>query len=239
MPNNDNIQAPALILGSGRTASSYVISHLQHSVGLFQEVIENDVYRVLYENCCRSWWSKDWHWMGADESEVFRRTAAAIREVLLQLFPSSKPRWAMKMIWEGHEPEVVDAVFPKARFLHLIRDPRANIPSIVERIGSSQAEAEARYVAANATALAFERFGNRYMRLRQEEFDSDREGAWQRICAFLEVPFRPEANWAAEVNVSKSQVGKRVHTRPEGRMEWKSLSNTVRKIAKLLGFRGE
>lgn len=238
MPNSQNILAPTLILGAGRTASSYVVSHLQHSVGQFQEIIENDVYKVLYECCARSWWTKDWKWMAPDEEDVRRRVVETIRGALLTLFPSDKPRWAMKMIWQGHEPEVVDALFPQAKFLHLVRDPRANIPSVVERIGWSQQEAELRYVASNETALSFDRFGDRYLRVRQEEFDAAREATWRRVCEFLGVPFRESANWAAEVNVSKSQIGKGAHTRAESRMDWKALPREVRQMAERLGYSG-
>lgn len=236
MPNHDNILAPVLIIGAGRTASSYVISHLRYSVGLFQEVIENDVYRVLYDNFRRSWWSKDWHWMTKDEAEVPRRVVAAIRGALVALFPSEMPLWAMKMIWEGHEPEVVDGLFPKARFLHLVRDPCANIPSVVERIGWSRQDAERRYVASNETALAFERFTGRYLRVRQEDFDASREGTWRKVCDFLGVPFPQSANLAAEVNVSKSQAGKGNHTRPDSRVPWASLPSEVHKMATRLGY---
>jgi len=239
MPNRENILAPALIIGAGRTASSYVISHLRYSAGQFQEIIENDVYRVLYENLRRSWWAKDWRWVTADESEVTRRILTAVRGVLLEIFPSDLPRWAMKMIWHGHEPEVVDALFPHARFLHLVRDPRANIPSIVERIGWSQPDSENRYVTANETALDFARFGDRYLRVRQEDFDTDRETTWRRVCAFLDTPFRADANWRAEVNVSKSQEGKGDHTRTESRMDWHKLPKDVRRMAESLGYSGE
>jgi len=236
MPNSDNILAPTLILGAGRTASSYVISHLSHSVGQFQEIIENDVYKVLFECCARSWWTKDWKWMASDETEVRRRVNDAIRGVLLTLFPSDKPRWAMKMIWQGHEPQIVDSLFPRAKYLHLVRDPRANIPSIVERIGWTRQEAESRYVASNKTALSFQCFGDRYLRVQQEEFDSDREDTWRKVCVFLGASFRENANWAAEVNVAKSQAGKGVHTRAESRMEWRDLPPDVREMAESLGY---
>ena len=174
-----------------------------------------------------------------NENEVTRRIWAAIRGVLLELFPSELPRWAMKMIWHGHEPEVVDGLFPQARFLHLVRDPCANIPSIVERIGWSQPEAEARYVTSNQTALAFERFGERYLRIRQEDFDAERETTWRKVCRFLDTPFKADANWGAEVNVSKSQAGRGDHTRAESRMDWKKLPKEVRQMAERLGYSGD
>lgn len=236
MPNSHNILAPTLILGAGRTASSYVISHLNHSVGQFQEIIENDVYKVLYENFVKSWWAADWKWMTPDEAEVRRRVVSTIRGALLSLFPSEKPRWAMKMIWQGHEPSVVDALFPEATYIHLVRDPRANIPSVVERIGWSRQEAEFRYVASNETALSFRCFGDRYLCIRQEDFDRDREGVWRRVCSFLGVPFPEKVNLAAEVNVSKSQVGKKSHTREESRVQWCELPLDVRRIAESLGY---
>lgn len=236
MPNTGNVTSPALIIGAGRTSSSYVISHLRYSAKTFQEIIENDVYRALYENCSKSWWSKDWHWMVQSESEARVRIYAAIRATLVELFPSEDARWAMKMLWAGHEPEVVDGIFPAAKYLHLVRDPRANIPSIEERIGWSRAEAEASYVKSNEGALAFGRFEGRYLRIRQEEFEEDRKATWCRICQFLETPYVEDSDWASAVNVAKSQVGKADHTRSDTRVAWDSLTVPVQEMATLLGY---
>ena len=141
----------------------------------------------------------------------------------------------MKCIWEGHDPALLNALFPEARYLHLIRDPRANIASMMERIGMSHETACKKFVESNETALRFERFEGRYLRVRQEDFIDAREETWKRICEFLGVEYRT-VDWDRELNVSPSQEGKVQAKRISAQASWAELTPDTREMGARLGY---
>lgn len=106
MPNLDNIQRPLIVLGCGRTASSYVQQRLHHGQKSSQSIIENDIYRDVYAALTERWWTPGWRHV-ADADEVQRRVVAATQQVLLTSFPSDLPNWVMKMIWAKHDVNLV------------------------------------------------------------------------------------------------------------------------------------
>lgn len=87
----------------------------------------------------------------------------------------------------------------------------------------------------NENALQFERFGARYLRIRQEDFVDSRENTWAKICAFLGVDF-VEGVWERELNASKSTHGKVDDKRSHDRLAWRELPANVTAMAKKLGY---
>jgi len=236
MPNHSNILRPVLVLGCGRTASSYVLDRLQFGQGTFQQIIENDVYRDVYSALTDRWWCKRWPDV-ADATASRRRVLGATRQVLLTLFHGDARNWAMKMIWPKHDPEVVSALFPEARFLHLTRDPRTNVPSMIERLQFKPRHAETAYLESNATALLFGQFEGRYLRVKQEDLIATRTETWTGICTFLGVEAPAPERWERELNTSASTEGKVVNMRADSRLRWKKLRPEVRAMAEQLGYR--
>ena len=156
MPNSENIKSPALVIGAGRTASSYVLDRLHHARRDFQNIIENDIYKDLYEALRRRWWcAENWRHVG-EEEEVERRIIETIRGAFITLFPSERPHWVMKCIWEAHDEALLDELFPRARYLHLVRDPRTCIASMMERIGLDFVEACEKYSKTSMSAAVAE-----------------------------------------------------------------------------------
>ena len=236
MPNHDNICRPVIVLGCGRTASSYVLDRLRHGQGSFQPVIENDIYRDVWGALTDRWWSEGWRHV-AEPEERDRRIVAAVREVLCVAFPSDLPHWAMKMIWAGHDPDVAERLFPHARYLHLTRDPRTNVPSMIERLQFANRRAQDSYLQANDNALQFARFDGRYLQVRQEDLIAERTASWAAICAFLGVEPPPPEKWQREINTSASTSGDVAKMRADSRLPWRKLRRETRAMAERLGYR--
>lgn len=235
MPNPANIRRPLLILGCGRTASTYVQQQLQDEQGSFQSVIENDVYRDVWSALTDRWWSDSMRFV-APEAEHRTRAVTATRQALLTMFPSMRGNWVMKMIWAKHDPDVVDDLFPDARYVHLVRDPRSNIASMMERLQFRQRHAETAYVEANQCAQRFDRFGDRYLRIRQEDFVLHRLETWERLARHAGIVVPGAGNWRREVNTSDSTKGEVRRLRADRQLRWNRLRRATREVAESLGY---
>jgi hypothetical protein len=235
MPNPTNVRRPVLVVGAGRTASSYFLDRLHWARKDFQNVVENEVCMDLYRDLRQKWWCvENWsHVCSEDEAE--RRVIEAIRETFVTLFPSDRPYWVMKCIWDAHDPALLHALFPEARYVHLARDPRTNIASMMERVGWSFERGCQMYVRSNQTALRFAHFTGRYLLVRQEDFVERRDETWERVIAFLGVP-QIEVSWERFLNVSPSQEGKVAAKRADDAVEWQKLPDEVVAMAKQLGY---
>jgi hypothetical protein len=235
MPNSTNVRRPVLVVGAGRTASSYVLDRLQFGRDDFQNIIENEIYRDLYRDLRERWWSRE-NWRHVcPEDEVERRVIEAIRQSFVVLFPSERSHWVMKCIWDDHDAALLHALFPEARYVHLVRDPRTNVASMMERIDWSCERGCQMYVKSNRMGLRFERFKGRYLRVRQEDFVDRRDETWRRLLEFLGVP-RRDADWDRELNVSPSQQGRIGEKRADSALEWQKLPDGVVRMAAQLGY---
>lgn len=234
MPNKDNVTRPVLLIGAGRTSSSYVQDRLNWGLGKFHSVIENDLYRDVHKAIAEAGWCYRYKYVG-EPADVRSRIVQALRGMFVTVFSSDLDGWSMKCIWSGHDPELLNELFPDARYIHLLRDPRTNIPSMMERLGYSFEDACNAYCESNENALQFNRFGARYLRIRQEEFVDSREKTWVNICAFLGVDF-VEGVWERELNASSSTVGRVNDKRVHDRLTWQQLPARVVAMGKQLGY---
>lgn len=234
MPNKDNVTRPVILIGAGRTSSSYVQDRLHHGLGLYQTIIENDLYRDAHKALAEAGWCFRYKYVG-DEAEVRRRIMQSIRDMFSTLFASDMTGWSMKCIWADHDPDLLNELFPDAKFIHLLRDPRTNIPSMMERLDFKEDWACSAYVESNQNALQFEKFSGRYIRIRQEDFVDSRSATWKTICTFLGVEF-VDGVWERELNASKSTQGKVGEMRSHDRLTWQRLPDAVRAVAEGLGY---
>jgi hypothetical protein len=141
----------------------------------------------------------------------------------------------MKCIWDAHDAALLHALFPDARYVHLVRDPRTNVASMMERIGWTFERSCRMYVRSNRMGLRFERFAGRYLRVRQEDFVDRRDETWRRLLEFLGVP-PADADWDRELNVSPSQQGRIREKRADSALEWQKLPDEVVRMAQQLGY---
>ncbi len=89
-------------------------------------------------------------------------------------------------------------LFPKAKFIHLVRDYRDNIVSI-QRAGKLIKESGntyysmGRWILYNRFILRCQRrYPNRFLRLQFEELIRDPESVMKELCSFLELDYKPE-----------------------------------------------
>ncbi|GEM_PF-2221560 len=234
MPNLQNIESPLLIIGAGRTASSYVIDRLFHGRHDFYGVIENYIYLDVFKALTEGWFAGDWKWV-CDNEERDRRIIKMLREAYCTLFPSEQPHWVMKCIWEVHRIALLDQLFPKAKYLHLIRDPRTNLPSMMEFIQWKFDRACTKYIESNNLALQYQQFQGRYLRVRQEDFIDRTEETWRRVTDFLGVEPLP-VDWDKYINLSPSQQDKTREKRADSSMRWEELPAQIQQMALDFGY---
>lgn len=110
--------------------------------------------------------------------------------------PSPKRYWVEKTPENEVNAQRLNQMFPKAKFIHILRDPLDNIVSLKKldtyRGWKGSALDHARVIR-NLFRLAktnLETLGDeRYLILKYEELTRDPSAVMHRICAFLDIPF--------------------------------------------------
>lgn len=104
-------------------------------------------------------------------------------------------------VWIDHTPVniksslLLDAFYPDAKFIHIVRDPRAVGASVLKlEWGPNTPRDFAHWWATHmAHGLATEhRFGERCLRVRYEDILENSETALRRVCEFAEIAYCPE-----------------------------------------------
>jgi hypothetical protein len=108
---------------------------------------------------------------------------------------SRKPRWGDQTAEVGRSADQILAENPRARFLHLVRDPRDRYAAVLERgprRPGAVGQATAAWLASASVALRNRRrYAGRYQVLRYEDLVSRPEGTMREVCAFLGEEFEP------------------------------------------------
>lgn len=240
MPNPNNITCPILIVGAGRTGSSYLLKILQDR-GDVQSLIENHIVMQLRELVYNSWWSDNWNYVYTSV-ELEAKFVELARSTMVLLFPSDHLYWAYKAIWEHIDWQIYNDVYPQAKYIHLIRDPRTNIKSMWDFIGEQGRKAHwtldycsNKYVDSNRKALQLEHSEVPYIRVRQEDFIDKPKSTWVKIFTFLDLD-EVDIDYELEVNVSETTRGKVKEKREDSAYEWSELSEEVIDMANELGY---
>lgn len=240
MPNAHNVVAPFLVIGAGRTASTYFLDIL-HQRGDTQTLIENTVVMSLRQLCLEDWWSPRWP-NECDSPELEERLVKASRLAMTALFPSQHPFWAYKAIWELIDWDFYERVYPAAKYVHLVRDPRTNIASMMDYIGGDHGQGHwtleystKKYIDSNRKALDLSKRDLPYFRVQQERFVAEPELTWAEIFDFLQLDHCDLA-FTKEVNTARSTRGKVGHKRSANRIHWKDVSAEARALALELGY---
>ena len=238
MPNLNNVTAPILIIGPGRSGSSWLM-HILNKHPDMRVLIENTVLKGMYEEIFQSWWAEGWHWE-CDDPEREQRAIRATRMALCELFPDDRPRWAMKMIWRGHPWPFAHKVFPDAKYIHLTRDPTTALLSMSEYLGRRNSAwrnlrySETEYVEAHREALKVSESGLPYLRIRQEDAAVDPHRVWEQVREFCNLSQAAVSNLEIEINTSPSTAGKVKDQRKP--LPWKRLSPDTLQISQELGY---
>lgn len=240
MPNPENITSPFLIVGAGRTASSYFLEVLRLR-GDTHTLIENTMAMDLRTLVLNSWWSREWHWV-CTEDELEERLLKLVRLSMCTLFPSEMKYWSYKAIWESIDWDWYERVYPDAKYIHLVRDPRTNIQSMMDFMGGDGGQkhwtleyASRKYIDSNLRALELAERGVPYLLIRQEDFVDAPQATWERIFDFLGLPFM-DLNFTVEINVSSKTKGKVAQKRNDNALEWGNLPQNAVRLGQKLGY---
>lgn len=116
---------------------------------------------------------------------------AVYRVYLEKNFPGAY-RWGDKTTWYQHYLEDLDAYFPNAQYIHIIRDPRAVLASYrkVPHLPDDALEVAADW---RRSVSAIRSFGarnrTRYLEVAYEDLVVEPERELRRICSFLNETF--------------------------------------------------
>ena len=190
---------------------------------------ETKVFRDL-ANIRDRWDRAPAHQAGVS-SEMLDRAAAAFSNQLLSEWGQGFPRVAEKTPGNLLHMTSLARIHPRARFIHIIRDGRAVVNSLMKVNWSNPTTGKslwycesvgkaAAYWAANIQQIRAQSPGpKRYLELRYEDLVSNPEGAMRTVLGWLNEPWDPAvlAHHLApqelpEMETSSSDVAQPVHT---------------------------
>ncbi|MCB0208254.1 MAG: sulfotransferase, partial [Anaerolineae bacterium] len=238
MPYLGNVTSPIFVIGAGRSGTSW----LMHVLGQHPDVrtlIENSIVKTLYREVFQAWWNDSWHWE-CDDDERERRAIRAVHAALSELFPDKSPRWAMKLIWQGHPWPFVYKTFPDARYIHITRSPTTAVLSMSEYLGKRNKAwhdlrySENEYIAANKEALRVRNDGWPYLHIRQEDAVANPRSVWNKVIDFCGLADVPIAELDREINTAKSTAGKVKEQRPP--LDWSYFSSETLQMCQEFGY---
>jgi len=128
-------------------------------------------------------------------------TYAEAMNVLMQTFAAreGKPRWGEKTPAHIHRLREILSAFPKARIIHIVRDPRAVVVSAIEafhcnRFTDKEVYCLVRYWmrCVKAPDKRHELNESNYLLVKYEDLVSRPEKTLKRVCKFLELEFVPD-----------------------------------------------
>jgi hypothetical protein len=164
---------------------------------------------------------------------------------LVMLFSEADP--AVAVMWGAKTPialydmPVLKRIFPEARFLHIVRDPRDRALSVRNAWGGNiyLVSENWRRGVAQAEALG-KRLGHDYLRVRYEDLLLETHAVVDRICGFLEIPFsdsmlrlsRPVENLGDSSHPTRTEA--RIYRENIGKATRRFTSEELRRIESLV-----
>ncbi len=106
-----------------------------------------------------------------------------------------RTRWGDKSLHAEHQAAAIFTEFPRARVIHMIRDPRDRHASIANRYEDREkrlASTTGRWLESVAAADSNQRrYGDRYRVVRYEDLARHPEQITRELCRFVDEPFVP------------------------------------------------
>ena len=127
-------------------------------------------------------------------------------------------RWGDKTTWYQHHLPELDSYFPAARYIHIVRDPRAVLASY-RKVPHLPNDAIAVAADWRRSVSAIRSFGarrpSRYLEVQYEDLVRDPEAVLRRICGFLGEVFDP-------MMLEYHRLNREQRLEPERHMGWKA-----------------
>lgn len=191
------------------TIESHLIPYMIDRFGNPPKFEKNDAFDQFYEAFTQT--SFFWHMKKTgrvlnknDIDKVADRTSwRSIFEVILRFYaPQGRDEdfiWGDKTPGYLSQMNLLKALYPEARFLHIIRDARDYCLSIKKTWGKSLYRAADRWRQTLETARAnSQQFGVDYMEVLYESLLGDAKKVLTDICKFLDCQFIPDMTQLAE-----------------------------------------
>ncbi len=229
---------PIIVLGAPRSGTTYLRAILDSHP---EVVLSNEVRLLEWMN--RALTQAD------DERALFEQREdflaflrTELPDLVRRYYESMAPQarwWGDKNPHYAESAETLGTIadlFPAARFVHIVRDPRAVLASLLQKFHADgrpwiEAEDAHRMVAGHLeTAISFgERMGEgRFRRVVYEQLVGDDELVARELFAWLQIPFAPEV-----AELCRSQAEERTpYSGPTSR-----LSNAGERAAALEAWR--
>jgi hypothetical protein len=179
--------------------SYFVVPVLRRAAG-YERAGGFDVETFLADLRANASFRRNWQLsaesLGALRDEPPADTAAALVAVYAAYArEQGKPRYADKTPQHVLHLDLLAAAFPTARVVHLVRDGRNVVPSLLEVPHAPTRFADAvEYWRARVLAgrRAGERLGpDRYREIRYEDLVADPAPRLEELCGFLDLPYAP------------------------------------------------
>ena len=106
-----------------------------------------------------------------------------------------KPRWGDKSLNTERYVDDIFAAYPRAKMIHIIRDPRDRYASALKRWGNMQGKAGAGIAiwlgSAHQAERNLQRYPDRYKIIRYETLAAQPEPTLREICEFIDEEYTP------------------------------------------------
>jgi hypothetical protein len=247
MPNTHTVTSPILIIGPGRSGTTWLVKMLGQHPDV-QALPEHGLVSSVYGEVFNSWWSRPFLQVNCRSDTGVQEQCAlnAVRAVMCGMFPSDRSHWVMKIIW-GATPiwglplSFLKHAFPEARYLHMVRSPVTNLPSMLEYLGDrplfkTLESAERIYIDAHREGLAIRDSGVPYLKVHQEQIRSAPEKIWEELVTFCGLrPLELPASTLNEEILSSSSTRGQVKAGRQG-IPWSKLSGETFELCQKLGY---
>lgn len=213
-----------------------------------QYVLENSLAYTLYRELNSSWWSEIFRQIECDSSANIQqaKTIEFIRSSVCGLFPSDLKHWLLKIIWGVHRTWGVPLgvwvnLFPNARYIHCVRDPRETIMSIMDYLSnysnaSNQNSAEHQFVRGHLDMLELKSMGVPYLMVKLEEIKDAPEAVYNKLCSFC--GFSAESPAAQTLRKKSAARKKKLNLScfAKPRIDWQNLSKETAELSARIGY---
>jgi hypothetical protein len=183
-------------------------------------------------------------WRRAQSTSLFcnwgnspRNVAAIFDSVMSALAAEEgKQTWCEKTPMYVHHIHILAREFPRAKFIHVIRDGRDCAASFHRRWRFNPRRSAFRWKSAvQSGRTEGATLGSRYIEIRYENVTDMPEISFQNICRFLGVPFEPEILKPARVRPSMSGSTAKSVTPNERKAEQYFDPTTLAKVESIAG----
>ena len=199
---------PLWVIGAPRSGTTFLARVLDHHPGIF---LTNETRIMLLFSRMLNRWVDARRLLATSKTEIldslWRHTPGLIEQIYRDLGAQPGQRWGDKypQYADGDlDPEAlttIDRLFPDSQYVHIIRDPRAVVASIVSKewLGFDEAIDAWRAFVTHARAFGVIVGEGRYHELRFENLIQDGHSTVERAFTFLGLENHPNVDdflWA-------------------------------------------